>query len=107
MFRVLQHHYTPEDMPHRSEQEHRAILAALEARDVRGARKAMKAHLDQVIAIFAGRARPQRTQRKLYASVHIFPMRRTRGRITLKPVPSGRQALILLLMLYFEMDMDR
>ncbi|HGM6860537.1 FadR/GntR family transcriptional regulator [Serratia rubidaea] len=53
MFRVLQHHYTPEDMPHRSEQEHRAILAALEARDVRGARKAMKAHLDQVIAIFA------------------------------------------------------
>ncbi|MEX3241357.1 FadR/GntR family transcriptional regulator [Serratia quinivorans] len=52
MFRVLQRHYTPDDMPHRSEQEHRAILAAIEARDVRGARKAMKAHLDEVIAIF-------------------------------------------------------
>ena len=53
MFRVLQRHYTPDDMPHRSELEHRAILAAIEARDVRGARKAMKAHLDEVIAIFA------------------------------------------------------
>ncbi|OKB67455.1 hypothetical protein BHU62_08170 [Serratia marcescens] len=49
---VLQRHYTPDDMPHRSELEHRAILAAIEARDVRGARKAMKAHLDEVIAIF-------------------------------------------------------
>ena len=53
MFRVLQRHYTPDDMPHRSELEHRAILAAIEARDVRGARKAMKVHLDEVIAIFA------------------------------------------------------
>ena len=53
MFRVLQRHYTPDDMPHRSELEHRAIPAAIEARDVRGARKAMKAHLDEVIAIFA------------------------------------------------------
>ncbi len=39
MFRVLQRHYTPDDMPHRSELEHRAIPAAIEARDVRGARK--------------------------------------------------------------------
>jgi len=52
MFRVLQRNYTPDDMSHRSEQEHQAILTAIEARDVRGARKAMKAHLDQVIAIF-------------------------------------------------------
>jgi DNA-binding FadR family transcriptional regulator len=53
MFRMLQHHYTPQDMPHRSEREHRAILEALEARDVRAARQAMKAHLTQVIAIFS------------------------------------------------------
>lgn len=52
MFRVLQRHYTPDDMPHRSELEHKAILDAIEARDVCRARKAMKAHLDEVIAIF-------------------------------------------------------
>lgn len=52
MFRLLQRHYTPQDMPHRSELEHRAILEAIEARDVRAARRAMKAHLDEVIAIF-------------------------------------------------------
>ncbi|QCR37296.1 FadR/GntR family transcriptional regulator [Nissabacter sp. SGAir0207] len=53
MFRVLQRHYTPQDMPHRSEQEHRAILEAIEAGDAAAARKAMKAHLDAVIAVFA------------------------------------------------------
>lgn len=55
MFRSLQQHYTPQDMPHRSETEHLAILNALEARDARAAKKAMKDHLDAVIAIF-GRA---------------------------------------------------
>ncbi|WP_243078959.1 FadR/GntR family transcriptional regulator [Pantoea sp. MQR6] len=53
MFRTLQQRFTPEDMPHRSEQEHLQILEALEARDSRRARQAMKAHLDQVIAIFS------------------------------------------------------
>ncbi|MRT04613.1 FadR/GntR family transcriptional regulator [Ewingella americana] len=52
MFRGLQLHYTPQDMPHRSEVEHLAILTALEARDTRAAKKAMKEHLDAVIAIF-------------------------------------------------------
>ncbi|MGB9097077.1 FadR/GntR family transcriptional regulator [Erwinia sp.] len=52
MFRSLQQHYTPQDMPHRSETEHLAILQALRARDPRAAKKAMKDHLDAVIAIF-------------------------------------------------------
>lgn len=53
MFRVLQRNYTPDDMPHRSEQEHRAILEAIDAGDAAGARRAMKAHLDAVIAVFS------------------------------------------------------
>lgn len=52
MFRGLQLRYTPQDMPHRSEVEHLAILNALEARNPRAAKKAMKEHLDAVIAIF-------------------------------------------------------
>ncbi|WP_428943887.1 FadR/GntR family transcriptional regulator [Pantoea sp. FN060301] len=52
MFRSLQQHYAPQDMPHRSEYEHLAILNALKARDPRAAKKAMKTHLDSVIAIF-------------------------------------------------------
>lgn len=52
MFRSLQQHYTPQDMPHRSESEHLEILTALEARDSRAAKKAMKEHLDAVIKIF-------------------------------------------------------
>ncbi|WP_053143885.1 FadR/GntR family transcriptional regulator [Erwinia billingiae] len=52
MFRSLQQHYTPQDMPHRSETEHLAILQALRARDPRAAKKAMKDHLDAVIEIF-------------------------------------------------------
>lgn len=52
MFRSLQQHYTPQDMPHRSETEHLAILQALKARDPRAAKKAMKDHLDAVIEIF-------------------------------------------------------
>jgi len=39
-------------MPHRSEIEHLEILTALEARDSRAAKKAMKDHLDAVIKIF-------------------------------------------------------
>lgn len=52
MFKMLQAHYTPSDMPHDSENEHLAILNALEKRDARAARSAMKAHLDRVIATF-------------------------------------------------------
>ncbi|WP_288474369.1 FadR/GntR family transcriptional regulator [uncultured Pseudomonas sp.] len=53
MFQLLQRRYTPEDMPDRSQQEHLAILEALEAHDPDAARQAMAAHLDAVTRIFA------------------------------------------------------
>ncbi len=53
LFQRLQKLYTPRDMPHRSELEHRAILEALEARDAKGARRAMLTHLNSVIRIFS------------------------------------------------------
>lgn len=52
MFRMLQAHYTPRDMPSDSESEHMAILSALEKRDCKTARSAMKKHIDRVIATF-------------------------------------------------------
>lgn len=52
MFRMLQAHYTPGDMPLASESEHMAILSALEKRDARSARSAMKKHIERVIATF-------------------------------------------------------
>jgi len=52
MFQRLQAHYTSDDMPHRSEDEHRKILDALELRDVEGARQAMRKHLEEVVRIF-------------------------------------------------------
>jgi len=52
MFRMLQAHYTPSDMPHVSENEHLAILKALEKRDAKAARSAMQKHIDRVIATF-------------------------------------------------------
>ncbi|HDR9154835.1 GntR family transcriptional regulator [Burkholderia vietnamiensis] len=55
MFQRLQSLYMPNDMPHRSELEHRAILDAIRARDPEAARRAMAEHLDEVIEIF-GRA---------------------------------------------------
>ncbi|KWI57917.1 GntR family transcriptional regulator [Burkholderia pseudomultivorans] len=55
MFQRLQSLYMPNDMPHRSELEHRAILDAIRAHDPEAARCAMAAHLDEVIRIF-GRA---------------------------------------------------
>ncbi|WP_175944103.1 FadR/GntR family transcriptional regulator [Burkholderia pyrrocinia] len=55
MFQRLQSLYMPNDMPHRSELEHRAILDAIRARDPEAARRAMADHLDEVIRIF-GRA---------------------------------------------------
>jgi DNA-binding FadR family transcriptional regulator len=57
MFQRLQALYTPRDMPHRSELEHRAIVESLQARDAQAARRAMRAHLDSVIRIFS-RAAP-------------------------------------------------
>lgn len=53
MFQRLQNLYTTKDMPHRSEQEHRDIVAAIRARDAHAARRAMRAHLDSVIGIFS------------------------------------------------------
>ena len=52
MFRMLQAQYTPSDMSLASENEHLAILTALEKRDAKAARSAMKQHLDRVIATF-------------------------------------------------------
>ena len=52
MFRMLQAHYTPSDMPLVSETEHLTILTALENRDGKAARVAMKQHIDRVIATF-------------------------------------------------------
>jgi DNA-binding FadR family transcriptional regulator len=53
MFQRLQAHYTSDDMPFRSEHEHRLILQALENRDPNAARQAMADHLDEVIRIFS------------------------------------------------------
>lgn len=53
MFQRLQELYTPRDMPHRSEDEHRAIVDAICAREPAAARKAMRTHLDSVIRIFS------------------------------------------------------
>jgi len=53
MFQRLQAHYTSDDMTHRSENEHRQILEALEHRDPQAARRAMAGHLDEVIRIFS------------------------------------------------------
>ena len=52
MFKMLQAHYTPSDMPRVSENEHLAILTALENRDAKTARQAMKNHIERVIATF-------------------------------------------------------
>ena len=57
MFQRLQSHYTPDDMIHRSENEHRRVLQALEQHDPAAARQAMAEHLDEVIRIFSRSAR--------------------------------------------------
>lgn len=54
MFQRVQELYTSEDMPHRSEQEHAAIVSAIRARKSDEARAAMARHLDSVIRIFSG-----------------------------------------------------
>ena len=56
MFQRLQVLYTSSDMPHRSQNEHLAILEAIENADSKAARRAMRQHLDSVIRIFS---RPQ------------------------------------------------
>lgn len=53
MFKRLQELYTSREMPHRSEEEHRAFVDAICERDPREARRAMRAHLDSVIRIFS------------------------------------------------------
>ena len=57
MFQRVQELYTSADMPHRSEQEHAAIFAAIRARDSRAARAAMSTHMESVIRIFSGKER--------------------------------------------------
>lgn len=52
LFTALRRLYTPSDMPLRSQQEHYAILMALEQRDVNAARENMRVHLQNVIDIF-------------------------------------------------------
>lgn len=54
MFQRVQALYTSDDMPHRSEREHAAIVDAIRARDPDAARAAMARHLDSVIRIFSG-----------------------------------------------------
>ncbi|MBK0000409.1 MULTISPECIES: FadR/GntR family transcriptional regulator [Erwiniaceae] len=54
MFRMLQAHFTPSDMPNVSEHEHLAILNALEKRNAKAARQAMKLHIERVISTFGG-----------------------------------------------------
>lgn len=54
MFRMLQAHFTPSDMPNASEHEHLAILTALEKRNAKAARQAMKRHIERVISTFEG-----------------------------------------------------
>lgn len=53
MFQRLQEHYTSDDMAHRSEQEHKAFVEAICARDAEASRSAMRAHLNSVISIFS------------------------------------------------------
>ncbi|MDO4433271.1 MAG: FadR/GntR family transcriptional regulator [Alysiella sp.] len=52
LFTALRRLYTPSDMAMRSQQEHYAILTALEQRDAVAARLAMQTHLENVINIF-------------------------------------------------------
>lgn len=52
LFTALRRLYTPNDMPMRSQQEHYAILMALEQRDAEKARQEMRQHLENVIDIF-------------------------------------------------------
>ena len=54
MFQRVQALYTSADMPHRSESEHAAIVAAIRARDPDDARATMAQHMDSVIRIFSG-----------------------------------------------------
>ena len=57
MFQRVQELYTSDDMPHRSEAEHAAIVAAIREREPERARAAMATHLDSVIRIFSGAER--------------------------------------------------
>lgn len=52
LFSTLQRLYTPDDMPMRSQQEHLAVLIALEAGDCEGARHTMHEHLCNVMTMF-------------------------------------------------------
>lgn len=52
MFRRLQALFMETDMPQRSQEDHRHIVAAIEARDPVIARRAMENHLDHVLSVF-------------------------------------------------------
>lgn len=52
MFSRLQHFFTPQDMPLRSQAEHLAILIALQKRNPNEAREAMRLHIQNVIDTF-------------------------------------------------------
>jgi GntR family transcriptional repressor for pyruvate dehydrogenase complex len=57
MFQRVQELYSSENMPHRSEHEHAAIVTAIRRRDPIAARLAMQRHLDSVLRIFSGNER--------------------------------------------------
>lgn len=52
LFSTLQRLYTPQDMPMRSQQEHLAVLMAIEQRNPEAARRHMTQHIRNVIQIF-------------------------------------------------------
>ena len=52
LFSTLQKHYTPQNLPMRSQLEHLEIVSALEEGNAKAAHCAMKKHLHNVIAIF-------------------------------------------------------
>jgi DNA-binding FadR family transcriptional regulator len=52
MFRRLQELFMETDMPQRSQDDHKRIVAAIEAREPAAARRAMEVHLDHVLSVF-------------------------------------------------------
>lgn len=59
LFSTLQRLYTPKDMPMRSQQEHLAVLVALEQGNAEAARRRMAEHIQNVIDIFLRTHQPE------------------------------------------------